>query len=260
MSAWPGLARPCPSRRSAVWAALRTYSLLYLGKRRGGVILQKLRQTQNIDAPTLAWQRVFRPRIPFYCVAGDSPFQTFKHSKLLGFPALRYRYSRSLRVLASGSQGSARSGMASSRYVSICTPAARFHPQPPCHRAACSRVNSKVLALLSYTSYGCVYHGPSSFFPSTINSSRLLSSLRCPRRHRLLAYRNTNSPVATMKLSLFSTAALLLATVGSAATVSKDATCGGVNGYTCKGSAFDNCCSASGWCGSSAAYCGSNAG
>lgn len=37
--------------------------------------------------------------------------------------------------------------------------------------------------------------------------------------------------------------------------VSTDATCGGANGYTCLGSTFGSCCSASGWCGDAAAYC-----
>lgn len=41
-----------------------------------------------------------------------------------------------------------------------------------------------------------------------------------------------------------------------AATVSKDATCGGTNKYTCLGSSFGNCCSSAGWCGSTSAYCG----
>lgn len=41
-----------------------------------------------------------------------------------------------------------------------------------------------------------------------------------------------------------------------AATVSKDATCGGTNKYTCAGSTFGNCCSSAGWCGSTTAYCG----
>ncbi|KAL1602633.1 hypothetical protein SLS60_006050 [Paraconiothyrium brasiliense] len=41
-----------------------------------------------------------------------------------------------------------------------------------------------------------------------------------------------------------------------AATVSKDATCGGTNKYTCLGSTFGNCCSSAGWCGSTSAYCG----
>lgn len=41
-----------------------------------------------------------------------------------------------------------------------------------------------------------------------------------------------------------------------AATVSKDATCGGTNKYTCLGSTFGNCCSRAGWCGSTSAYCG----
>ncbi|KAL2353497.1 Cupredoxin [Cryomyces antarcticus] len=36
---------------------------------------------------------------------------------------------------------------------------------------------------------------------------------------------------------------------------SKDGTCGGVNGYTCKDSWFGNCCSGSGYCGKSEAYC-----
>ena len=38
--------------------------------------------------------------------------------------------------------------------------------------------------------------------------------------------------------------------------VSKDATCGGANGFTCQDSTFGNCCSKNGYCGSSAAYCG----
>lgn len=41
-----------------------------------------------------------------------------------------------------------------------------------------------------------------------------------------------------------------------AATISKDATCGGTNKYTCLGSTFGNCCSSAGWCGSTSAYCG----
>ncbi|KAL1837393.1 hypothetical protein VTJ49DRAFT_3933 [Mycothermus thermophilus] len=38
--------------------------------------------------------------------------------------------------------------------------------------------------------------------------------------------------------------------------VSSDGQCGSVNGKTCAGSAFGNCCSAGGWCGSSADHCG----
>ncbi|KAF2006993.1 carbohydrate esterase family 4 protein [Amniculicola lignicola CBS 123094] len=38
--------------------------------------------------------------------------------------------------------------------------------------------------------------------------------------------------------------------------ITTDATCGGTNKYTCKGSAFGNCCSAAGWCGSTTDYCG----
>ena len=38
--------------------------------------------------------------------------------------------------------------------------------------------------------------------------------------------------------------------------VSPDGTCAGVNGYTCKGSAFGNCCSKNGYCGGTNAYCG----
>jgi hypothetical protein len=37
--------------------------------------------------------------------------------------------------------------------------------------------------------------------------------------------------------------------------VSLDATCGGSNGYTCKGSEFGSCCSQYGWCGSTKDYC-----
>ena len=43
---------------------------------------------------------------------------------------------------------------------------------------------------------------------------------------------------------------------GATKTVSTDATCGGAGGFTCQGSAFGNCCSASGWCGKETAYCG----
>lgn len=39
--------------------------------------------------------------------------------------------------------------------------------------------------------------------------------------------------------------------------VTTDATCGGTNQYTCLGSEFGNCCSASGWCGTTSEYCGS---
>ncbi|OAL51486.1 chitin binding protein, partial [Pyrenochaeta sp. DS3sAY3a] len=42
----------------------------------------------------------------------------------------------------------------------------------------------------------------------------------------------------------------------SSSKVTIDATCGGVNGFTCQGSTFGNCCSVHGWCGSTAAYCG----
>lgn len=38
--------------------------------------------------------------------------------------------------------------------------------------------------------------------------------------------------------------------------ISRDATCGGKNGYTCEGSGFGDCCSKWGWCGSTAEYCG----
>lgn len=38
--------------------------------------------------------------------------------------------------------------------------------------------------------------------------------------------------------------------------ISTDGSCGGVNGYTCQGSTFGNCCSTYGFCGSSTAYCG----
>jgi len=36
--------------------------------------------------------------------------------------------------------------------------------------------------------------------------------------------------------------------------VTTDATCGGTNQYTCLGSSFGNCCSASGWCGTTTDY------
>jgi hypothetical protein len=39
-------------------------------------------------------------------------------------------------------------------------------------------------------------------------------------------------------------------------TVSKDRTCGGQNGYNCKGSTWGNCCSNYGYCGSDTNYCG----
>lgn len=39
--------------------------------------------------------------------------------------------------------------------------------------------------------------------------------------------------------------------------VSVDGSCGGTNGYTCKGSTFGDCCSSYGWCGSSNAHCDS---
>ncbi|KAF2852830.1 carbohydrate esterase family 4 protein [Plenodomus tracheiphilus IPT5] len=38
--------------------------------------------------------------------------------------------------------------------------------------------------------------------------------------------------------------------------VSADATCGGINQYTCLGSSFGNCCSVAGYCGTTADYCG----
>ena len=51
-------------------------------------------------------------------------------------------------------------------------------------------------------------------------------------------------------------AAGLLSSAALAATISKDATCGGAKGDTCLGSTFGNCCSSAGWCGSTTAYCG----
>ncbi|RPA91178.1 hypothetical protein L873DRAFT_1715215 [Choiromyces venosus 120613-1] len=42
---------------------------------------------------------------------------------------------------------------------------------------------------------------------------------------------------------------------------SVDGSCGGTNGYTCTGGAFDGqCCSAYGWCGSDTAHCSAAAG
>ncbi|KAF2716844.1 carbohydrate-binding module family 18 protein, partial [Polychaeton citri CBS 116435] len=38
--------------------------------------------------------------------------------------------------------------------------------------------------------------------------------------------------------------------------VSPDGTCGGSTGYTCKGSAWGDCCGKNGWCGSTEDYCG----
>ncbi|KAF2019070.1 carbohydrate esterase family 4 protein [Aaosphaeria arxii CBS 175.79] len=38
--------------------------------------------------------------------------------------------------------------------------------------------------------------------------------------------------------------------------VSTDGSCGGTNGFTCKGSSFGNCCSQYGWCGSTVDHCG----
>ncbi|KAK7188320.1 chitin recognition protein [Paraphaeosphaeria sporulosa] len=38
--------------------------------------------------------------------------------------------------------------------------------------------------------------------------------------------------------------------------VSKDGTCGGYTGYTCKGSVFGNGCSRNGYCGKTSEYCG----
>lgn len=51
-------------------------------------------------------------------------------------------------------------------------------------------------------------------------------------------------------------AAGLFSGTALAATISKDATCGGSKGQTCLNSAFGNCCSSAGWCGSTTAYCG----
>ncbi|KAH7175360.1 hypothetical protein EDB81DRAFT_895874 [Dactylonectria macrodidyma] len=42
----------------------------------------------------------------------------------------------------------------------------------------------------------------------------------------------------------------------STTNVSCDGTCGGTDGMNCKGSAFGDCCSSSGYCGSSSQYCG----
>lgn len=65
----------------------------------------------------------------------------------------------------------------------------------------------------------------------------------------------SNSAVPSPKAS--STKASSPAPVASSTKkVSTDATCGGVNGYTCQGSTFGNCCSSSGYCGSTTAYCG----
>ena len=50
--------------------------------------------------------------------------------------------------------------------------------------------------------------------------------------------------------------AAALLSVASAGAPSPDASCGGVNGYTCQGTQWGNCCSQYGWCGSSSVYCG----
>ncbi|KAF2735444.1 chitin binding protein-like protein [Polyplosphaeria fusca] len=42
----------------------------------------------------------------------------------------------------------------------------------------------------------------------------------------------------------------------TATTVSKDGSCGGTNGYTCKGFVDGECCSEYGWCGKSTDHCG----
>ncbi|KAF2671736.1 glycoside hydrolase/deacetylase [Microthyrium microscopicum] len=44
-------------------------------------------------------------------------------------------------------------------------------------------------------------------------------------------------------------------TGGKGKPVSLDASCGGVNGFTCIGSEFGSCCSPAGYCGSTSAYC-----
>ncbi|KAL0932037.1 chitin recognition protein [Colletotrichum truncatum] len=64
---------------------------------------------------------------------------------------------------------------------------------------------------------------------------------------------------ATSKTSGASSRAGTASSAAASATstnISKDATCGGTSGYTCKDSAFGSCCSVNGWCGSTAAYCG----
>ncbi|GJN66712.1 hypothetical protein PLICBS_000731 [Purpureocillium lilacinum] len=66
----------------------------------------------------------------------------------------------------------------------------------------------------------------------------------------------TTSSVAASSSSSSSSSAAASASSSGSATISKDQSCGGTNGYTCKGSAYGNCCSAYGWCGSSPAYCG----
>ncbi|UNI21543.1 hypothetical protein JDV02_007523 [Purpureocillium takamizusanense] len=66
----------------------------------------------------------------------------------------------------------------------------------------------------------------------------------------------SSPPIKVPVTTTSSTAAAASSSSSSSATISKDQSCGGTNGYTCKGSAYGNCCSAYGWCGSSPAYCG----
>jgi hypothetical protein len=53
-----------------------------------------------------------------------------------------------------------------------------------------------------------------------------------------------------------SSAPVTSSTSAPALKVSTDGSCGGIQGFTCPGSAFGNCCSEYGWCGSTSVYCG----
>ncbi|KAF7548853.1 hypothetical protein G7Z17_g6784 [Cylindrodendrum hubeiense] len=66
----------------------------------------------------------------------------------------------------------------------------------------------------------------------------------------------TSTSTTKVKTSSTSTGTSSSATASSGVTISPNQECGGSTGYTCKGSAFGNCCSYYGYCGSTDTYCG----
>ncbi|KAF2865856.1 hypothetical protein BDV95DRAFT_599244 [Massariosphaeria phaeospora] len=64
------------------------------------------------------------------------------------------------------------------------------------------------------------------------------------------------TPVSSTRVPSASTRASSAPAPTGTKKASTDATCGGTGGFTCQGSTFGNCCSASGWCGTTADYCG----
>lgn len=67
---------------------------------------------------------------------------------------------------------------------------------------------------------------------------------------------STSGSAPTSTLSSITSKAITQTSQAASTTVSKDRTCGGQNGYNCKGSSWGSCCSRYGYCGSDADYCG----